>query len=162
MRTKLNFKILTILSALLLTITTCATEKPNEWELIAEDVEATVYNAVAEQCGSTPSYTASMFKINLNDVYSHKIIAMERSFMKSLNLNFGDVVKIEGTGKWDGIWQIQDTMSSRYKGRKKIDFLVPNNIKTGKWNNVKIYALTNKKMTYLYIDNMAPQAKKNS
>jgi hypothetical protein len=134
------------------------TVKVDEWELIAVDVEATVYNAVPEQCDSDPSHTASMFKLNLDDVYSHKIIAMERTFMKDLGLKYGDVVKIEGTGRWDGVWQIQDTMNKRFAGQKKIDILVPNEIKTGKWNTVKLYTLLNKENTYIYTYNMAPQA----
>lgn len=135
----------------------------NVWELVADNVETTVYNAVPEQCDKTPQYTASMFKLNLNDVYSHKIIAMEKTFMKKLGLKYGDVVMIEGTDKWDGVWQIQDTMNPKYAGRKKIDLLVPNNIKTGKWTTVKIYSLINKEDTHLYISTMAPQYKiKNS
>lgn len=132
----------------------------SEWKLIAEDVEATVYNAVPEQCDATPIYTASMFRLNLSDVYSHRIIAMERTFMQKLGLKYGDVVKIEGTGRWDGVWQIQDTMNSRYAGKKKIDFLVPKDVKLGKWNNVKIYCLNNKENTDIYIKKMAPQLKK--
>lgn len=131
----------------------------NEWELVAENVEATVYNAVPEQCDNDPLYTASMFRLNLDDVYSHKIIAMEKTFMKTLGLKYGDVVKVEGAGKWDGVWQIQDTMNPRFAGQKKIDFLVPENIKTGKWNTVKIYCLTDKENTDIYKNNMAPQAK---
>lgn len=134
----------------------------SEWILVAENVEATVYNAVPEQCDKDPLYTASMFRLNLDDVYSHRIIAMENTFRKSLGLNFGDVVKVEGTGKWDGVWQIQDSMNPRFAGRKKIDFLVPENIKYGKWNTVKIYCLTNKENTTNYKNNMAPQAKKKT
>ena len=52
-----------------------------EWILIAENVEATVYNAVPEQCDNDPLYTASMFRLNLDDVYSHRIIAMEKTFI---------------------------------------------------------------------------------
>lgn len=129
----------------------------NEWVLVAEDVEATVYNAVPEQCYGDPSYTASMFRLNMDDVYSHRIIAMERTFMKELGLKYGDVVKVEGAGKWDGVWQIQDTMNKRFAGQKKIDFLVPDYIKLGKWNTVKIYTLTNKEKTYIYKNKMAPQ-----
>lgn len=130
----------------------------DEWQLVAENVVATVYNAAHGQCDSDPSHTASMFKLNLKDVYSHKIIAMERTFMNDLGLKYGDVVKIEGTGKWDGVWQIQDIMNKRFAGQKKIDILVPNNIKNGKWNNVKLYTLSNKENTYIYTYNMAPQA----
>lgn len=131
----------------------------DEWFLVSENVEATVYNAVPEQCDSDCLYTASMFRLNLNNVYSHRIIAMERTFIKYLGLKYGDVVKVEGTGEYDGVWQIQDTMNKKYAGRQKIDFLVPNNIKTGKWENIKLYVLTNKENTDIYKYNMAPQAK---
>lgn len=129
------------------------------WELVADNVETTIYNAVPEQCDDTPQYTASMFKLNLKDVYSHRIIAMEKTFMKNLGLKYGDVVMIEGTDRWDGVWQIQDTMNPKYAGRKKIDLLVPNNIKQGKWSNVKIFSLKNKENSYLYTSIMAPQHK---
>lgn len=133
-----------------------------EWQLIAENVIGTVYNAVPEQCDDDPIYTASMFRLNLDDVYSHRIIAMENSFRKSLGLNYGDVVMVEGTDKWDGVWQIQDTMNPRFAGQKKIDFLVPEDIKYGKWTTIKLYCLTNKENTDIYINNMAPQAKKKT
>lgn len=138
-------------------------KQPNnttDWILVAENVETTIYNAVPEQCGGNPSYTASSFKIKLNDVYSHKIIAMEKTFMKKLGLKFGDVIKIEGTGKWDGVWQIQDLMSSRFAGKKKIDLLVPSNIKTGYWKKVKLYCLKDKSKTNYYKNKMAPPANK--
>ena len=131
----------------------------NEWVLVADNVIATVYNAVPEQCDDDPIYTASMFRLNLDDVYSHRIIAMESSFMKTLGLKYGDVVKVEGTGRWDGVWQIQDTMNPRFAGQKKIDFLVPEDVKLGKWNTVKLYSLSDRKNTDIYKNNMAPQAK---
>ncbi len=126
----------------------------DDWILVADDVEATVYNAVPEQCDDNPIYTASMFKLDLSDVLSHRIIAMERTFMKELGLVYGDVVKIEGTGQWDGVWQIQDTMNKRFAGRKKIDFLVPNEIKLGKWQNIKLFCLSNKEKTNIYLYNI--------
>lgn len=111
----------------------------DQWTLLADDVKATVYNAVPSQCNSKPNVTASMFKLNLKDVLSHRIIAMERTMMKEYGLKYGDVVKIEGTGTWDGVWQIQDTMNKRFAGQHKIDILVPNNIRLGKWDGVKVY-----------------------
>lgn len=115
----------------------------DKWQLIADDVIATVYNAVPAQCNKDVKHTASMFKLNLNDVLSHRIIAMERTMMAEYGLKYGDVVKIEGTGVWDGVWQIQDTMNKRFAGQHKIDILVPKNIKHGKWDNVKIYVPQN-------------------
>lgn len=108
------------------------------WKLVSDDTLATVYNAVPSQCNNDVVHTASMFKLNLANVLSQKVIAMERTFMKELGLKYGDVVYVEGTDKWDGPWQIQDTMNKRFAGMHKIDILVPRNIRTGKWNNVKI------------------------
>lgn len=120
------------------------------WVLVASDVVTTVYNAVPNQCDSTPNYTASGFKLDLTNVATHKIIAMERTFMKELGLKYGDVVKIEGTGEYDGVWQIQDTMNKRYAGQHKIDLLVDKSIKLGKWTNVKLYVLVDKELTEFF------------
>ncbi len=126
------------------------------WVLAASDVVTTVYNAVAGQCDDTPNYTASGFKLNLEDVESHRVIAMERTFMRELGLNYGDIVKIEGVGKYDGIWQIQDTMNKRFAGQHKIDLLVDKSVKLGKWTNVKLYVLADKELTEIFKENLSP------
>jgi hypothetical protein len=112
--------------------------KFGNWKLVSDDTIATVYNAVPSQCNNDVVHTASMFKLNLGNVLSQRVIAMERTFMKELGLKYGDVVYVEGTEKWDGPWQIQDTMNKRFAGMHKIDILVPKNIRTGKWSGVKI------------------------
>ena len=71
--------------------------------------------------------------------------------MKTLGLKYGDVVKVEGTGRWDGVWQIQDTMNQRFAGQKKIDFLVPEDVKLGKWNTVKLYSLSDRTNADIYM-----------
>ena len=131
-----------------------------DWKLADNKTIATVYNAVPAQCNADIQHTASMFKLNLNDVLSQRVIAMERTYMKKLGLKYGDVVYIEGTNKWDGVWQIQDTMNKRYAGQHKIDILVPNDIRYGKWDNVKLYVLKDKSLTNHYRSTMAPSFKK--
>ena len=137
----------------------------DQWELAADDVIVTVYNAVAGQCDNDPSHTASMFRLNMKDVASHKIMAMERTFMKELGLKYGDVVKLEGTyrGLQDGVYQIQDTMNKRFAGKHKVDILVPNNIKfggTAKGTTAKIYTLKNPDDTAVFKADMAPEFSK--
>lgn len=129
--------------------------KKNDWKLVDSHTLATVYNAIPAQCNGDFGHTASMFTLNLDDVLSHRIIAMERTFMAKLGLKYGDIVKIEGTNGYDGVWQIQDTMNKRFRGEHKIDILVPNNIKYGQWDNVKIYKLTDPTLKGKYISNMA-------
>lgn len=139
--------ILLILAVLLGTVSFCLpAEAPSnglgprqETVLLADDVTATVYNAVESQCNSDPTRTASMFLLEKDKISSYRIIAMERTMMKEYGLAFGDRVIIEGAGAYDGTWQIQDLLSKRFKGQHRIDFLVPDNVKTGKWNNIRIY-----------------------
>lgn len=135
-------------------------EEKKEWTLVTDDVIATVYNAEPKQCNNDVSHTASMFRLNLSNVLSHRIIAMERTMMSEYGLKYGDVVKIEGTGKWDGVWQIQDTMNKKYKGQHKIDILIPKSKGLGKWGNVKLYKLTDAKDASKHKSAMAPQLSK--
>jgi uncharacterized cupin superfamily protein len=131
-------------------------KNPEAWEEVSKDALATVYNSVPGQCNKDVVHTASMFKLNLNNVLSQRVIAMERTYMKELGLKYGDVVYIEGTGKWDGPWQIQDTMNKRFAGMHKIDILVPRNIRSGKWNGVKISVPTSDKFKEDAKSMMAP------
>lgn len=117
---------------------------PGKWTPIANDVLATVYNAVPAQCNKDAIHTASMFKLNLTDVLSHRIIAMERTMMSEYGLKYGDVVCISGVGKTrdgkdlNGLWRIEDTMNKRFAGLHKIDILVPSDTTLGKWSNVVV------------------------
>lgn len=122
--------------------------KEPDWELLCSDTEATVYHAVPAQCNDDVKNTASMFQLNLEDPESHKIIAMERTMMKQYGLKYGDLVKIEGAGPRDGVYQIQDTMNKRFAGKHKIDFLINLDSNIGKWNNVKVYKLMNPDTCY--------------
>jgi predicted transcriptional regulator len=147
-----------VVSAVQKEMTEIPTEQTEEkWQLIADDVVATVYNAEPKQCNADVTHTASMFRLNLNDVLSHRIIAMERTMMTKYGLKYGDVVKIEGTGKWDGEWQIQDTMNKKFAGQNKIDILVPKSAGLGKWESVKVYKLNNPEETVEIKNSMAPQ-----
>ena len=99
-------------------------------------VTATIYHAVPEQTDSTPFITASNSIIDANNPQKHRWIAVSRDLEK-LGYTFGVRVCVEGAGNLDGIWTVQDRMNKRFTNR--IDFLVNEEVKGGKWNNVKIY-----------------------
>ena len=99
-------------------------------------VTATIYHAVEGQTDSTPDITASGYKINIKDPLSDRIIAVSRDLEKIYGFKMGDMVRVEGTGVLDGTWFIRDSMNKRWESR--IDFLVPQAIKGGKWENVKL------------------------
>ena len=103
-------------------------------------VTATIYHAVEEQTDSTPGITASGYEINMKDPLSDRIIAVSWDLENEYKFKMGDMVHISGTPMLDGIWFVRDRMNPRF--RKRIDFLVPQSIKGGKWENV---ILTHKK-----------------
>lgn len=115
------------------------TPQTEEWRLISDRTTATVYNAVPSQCNNDYLHTASMYVIEPERIPKQRILAMERTFMAEYGVRYGDVVRIEGTGRYDGLWQVQDTMNKRFKGQHKIDLLVPSHIRHGKWQGVKVY-----------------------
>lgn len=108
------------------------------WLLISATTTATVYNATPEQCGDNPTITASGRKIE-GDIESLRILAMERTMMARHGIHYGDTVLVKGVGVYDGEWIVEDTMSARFAGQDKIDFLVPEHIKLGRWEGVEIY-----------------------
>ena len=101
-------------------------------------VTATVYNAVPEQTDSDPLITASGAVIEACCPGDHRWIAVSRD-LESEGFIFGAKVRITGTGKYDGIWTVQDRMHHRWV--RRIDLLVDNHISYGKWYDVKIELL---------------------
>lgn len=109
------------------------------WLLISTSTTATVYNAVPEQCNAQPTVTASGREIDPARVEELRILAMERTMMARYGIQYGDSVLVRGAGKYDGTWVVEDTMSPRHAGLDKIDFLVPADVRLGKWDNVEVY-----------------------
>lgn len=108
------------------------------WLLISATTTATVYNATPDQCGSHPTITASGRRIE-GDVANLRILAMERTMMARHGIHYGDTVLVRGAGTYDGEWVVEDTMSPRWAGQDRVDFLVPDEVKLGRWDKVEIY-----------------------
>ena len=104
-------------------------------------VTATMYRPTKYETDSSPSITADGTKINISKAGSYRYIAVSRDLLSRWGgpFNYGDYVKIEGTTKHNGIWQIRDTMNPRFTNR--IDFLCDLNAKPFKYNDVKLTAL---------------------
>lgn len=137
-------------------------ETANPWKLECGDVTATVYNAVPSQCNADCGRTATMFRLDIDDVYSHRIIAIERTMMDRYDIKMGDVVYLEGVGIYDGVWQVQDKMNKRFAGQNKIDLLVDGDVKYGLWKNVKLYVLKDKSRSDEFKSKLAPQLSKTA
>ena len=98
-------------------------------------VTATIYHATPAQTDSTPDITASNKKIDISNPLKHRWIAVSRD-LEAKGLTFGVKVCVTGAGDLDGIWTVQDRMNPRWTNR--IDFLVNQDIKGGKWENVRV------------------------
>ena len=91
-------------------------------------VTATIYHA-------TPEQTDSNKIIDLGNPLKHRWIAVSRD-LEAKGLTFGVKVCVTGAGDLDGVWTVQDRMNKRWKHR--IDFLVNEDLKGGKWENVRV------------------------
>lgn len=98
-------------------------------------VKATVYHAVKEQCNEDVAHTATNFELNLNNPYSHRIIAVSRD-LEALGFKMNKRVRISGTAKYDGVWIIRDRMNKRKTNQ--IDFLINEDMGLGLWKSVSI------------------------
>lgn len=96
-------------------------------------VTATIYNAVPEQTDSDPLITASLKEIDPNN--PQRWIAVSRD-LEELGITLGSVVCIDNAGDMNGEWAVEDRMNKRWT--RRIDFLVHDSIRLGKWTNVKI------------------------
>ena len=101
-----------------------------------DEVMATVYNATPEQCNADVEHTAFMFKLDLENPYKHRIIAVSRDLLNKYPK--GSRVRLLGT-RYDGIYTVMDKMNRRYTNR--IDILINQDMPIGKWTGVKIYKI---------------------
>ena len=115
----------------------------NEYDHVIENhveylVTATVYHAVAGQCDDDYLITASGRKIKSTyEAYDHRYIAVSRDLRELFP--YGSKVEVIGTGIYDGVYTVADTMNKRYT--EYIDILINPDMKQGKWNNVVIRKL---------------------
>ena len=92
-------------------------------DVIFEQVRATMYHPVEEQCDDTPLITADGSRIDPYIVSNWNWIAVSQHMLTRNGgpLNYGDTVYIFGTEHKDGMYVIKDCMNKRKTNQ--IDFL---------------------------------------
>ena len=92
-------------------------------DVIFEQVKATMYHPVEEQCDDTPLITADGSNINPYKVSDWNWIAVRQYMLKRNGgpLDYGDTVYIFGTEHKDGKYIVKDCMHKRKTNQ--IDFL---------------------------------------
>ena len=101
------------------------------------DVTVTTYNPTEEQCDSTPNQTADGTIIKPWKATEYRYVALSRDLLSRWGgpFEYGDYIIIEGTGKWDGVYQVRDTMNPKWTNR--VDILTTNS--NFKYDNVTMY-----------------------
>lgn len=90
-------------------------------------VSLTTYTITTQETDDEPLITASGFTLDSVNPKKHRVIAISRDLREKFG--FGDKVKLENAGKFNGIWFIRDLMHKKWKN--KIDVLInPNEIQT--------------------------------
>ena len=86
------------------------------------NVTVTMYNAVEEQCDSTPDELADGTIIDVSKASEYKYVALSRNLLSRWGgpFNYDDYIVIEGTKNQDGIYKVKDTMSPRFNNRVDI------------------------------------------
>ena len=84
-------------------------------------VTVTTYNPTEEQCDSTPNQTADGTIIKPWRATDYRYVALSRDLLDRWGgpFDYGDYIVIEGTkgGKWDGLYQVRDTMNPKWVNR---------------------------------------------
>ena len=101
------------------------------------DVTVTTYNPTEEQTDSTPNQTADGTIIKPWKATEYRYVALSRDLLSRWGgpFEYGDYIIIEGTGKWDGVYQVRDTMNPKWTNR--VDILTTNS--NFKYDNVTMY-----------------------
>ena len=114
----------------------CDTQYTNK---ISYKVTVTTYNPTREQCDNTPNITADGTTIKPWRASDYRYVALSRDLLSRWGgpFEYGDYIVIEGTedGKWDGIYQVRDTMNPKWV--KRVDILTTNS--RFKYDNITMY-----------------------
>ena len=107
-------------------------------DVIFQEIKATMYHPVEEQCDDTPLITADGSKIDPYKVSNWNWIAVSQHMLTRNGgpLNYGDTVYIFGTEHKDGIYVIKDCMNKRKTNQ--IDFLESLGTPQYRYDNVVI------------------------
>ena len=109
-------------------------KKIEEYENNKHKVTVTMYHPVAAQTDDTPNITADGTVIKINRASEYRYVAVSRNMLIRYGgfLKYGDYIWV-GAGKKSGVYQVRDTMASRWINR--IDILESPGVEPYKYNN---------------------------
>lgn len=106
-----------------------------------DTVTVTTYKLTVKENGPYGNNLASGFKASYKHPGLNRVIAVSPDLLDSFP--FHSYVIVKGTGKFDGIWKIEDIMNKRFT--KRIDLLIDWKVKHNKFYKVTIKKYDNSK-----------------
>lgn len=102
-------------------------------------VTVTIYQPTIAQTDSDPDVLADGTKIKINKAGSYRYCAVSRNLLKRYGgvYQFGDMVFIDGVGKYRGWWVVKDTMNPRWTNH--IDLLTDVGTKRAKFRGAMVW-----------------------
>ena len=109
------------------------------WGTLEFNVTVTMYNPLIGQTDSTPNQTADGTIIDPKRATEYRYIALSRDLIARWGgpFNYGDYVMLKGTDGYDGIYQVRDTMASKFINR--VDILRTEGSKHFRFDNITLY-----------------------
>jgi hypothetical protein len=104
-------------------------------------VDVTMYQPMHYQTDSDPDVTADGTRIRIHHASRYKFVALSRNLLKRWGgpFDYGDFVLLKGTDGKDGVYQVRDTMNSKWVN--VVDILESINVKPYKFTGVDIFKL---------------------
>ena len=104
-------------------------------------VDVTMYQPVYPQTDKSPDITADGTRIRISKASDYKYVALSRNLLKRWGgpFNYGDFILLKGTEHKDGVYQVRDTMNSKWVN--VVDILESKHVQPYKYENVHIYPM---------------------
>ena len=109
------------------------------WGTLEFNVTVTMYNPLVGQTDSTPNQTADGTIIDPKRATEYRYIALSRDLIARWGgpFEYGDYVMLKGTEGYDGVYQVRDTMASKFINR--VDILLTKGSKHFRFDNITLY-----------------------
>ena len=109
------------------------------WGTLEFNVIVTMYNPLEGQTDSTPNQTADGTIIDPKRATEYRYIALSRDLIARWGgpFEYGDYVMLKGTEGYDGVYQVRDTMASKFINR--VDILLTEGSKHFRFENITLY-----------------------
>jgi len=105
------------------------------------EVDVTMYQPTHYQTDTSPDITADGTRIRISKASEYKFVALSRNLLKRWGggFDYGDFIYIKGTKDKDGVYQVRDTMNSKWVNI--VDILESTHVQPYKYENVHIYKM---------------------